>query len=69
MPLDDYSHVAGHRFPGGTTSVPHWMNRLWGDAVEADSDPSPDVHPVLVYYAAVQGSGVTFQDIFELMGH
>jgi hypothetical protein len=39
VPLDDYSHVAGHRFPGGTTSVPHWMNRLWGDAVEADSDP------------------------------
>jgi len=43
------------------------MNRLWGDAVLAEEDPSPDVHPVLVYYAAVQGSGVTFQDIFDLM--
>jgi hypothetical protein len=47
--------------------VPHWMNRLWGDAVAADGDPSPDVHPVLVYYAAVRGSGVTFDDIFALM--
>jgi len=63
----DYSHVIGHRFPGGRTSVPYWMNRLWGDAVLAEEDPSPDVHPVLVYYAAVQGSGVTFQDIFDLM--
>jgi hypothetical protein len=64
----DYSHVIGHRFPGGTTVVPSWMNRLWGDAVAADDDPAPHVHPVLVYYAAVQGSGVTFQDIFDLMG-
>ncbi len=65
----DYSHVIGHRFPGGTTIVPAWMNHLWGDAVVAADDPAPNVHPVLVYYAAVQGSGVTFQDIFDLMGH
>jgi hypothetical protein len=63
----DYSHVIGHRFPGGRTTVPSWMNRLWGDAVLAEEDPSPDVHPVLVYFAAVQGSGVSFQDIFDLM--
>lgn len=63
-----YAHLVGHRFPGGSTTVPGWMNRLWGDAVLAESDPSPEVHPVLVYYAAVQGSGVSFQDIFDLMG-
>jgi hypothetical protein len=63
----DYAHLIGHRFPGGRTSVPHWMNRLWGDAVAAEDDPAEDVHPVLVYYAAVQGSGVTFDDIFALM--
>lgn len=67
MSLTDYSHVIGHRFPGGTTTVPAWMNRLWGDAVLAPEDPAPYVHPVLVYYAAVQGSGITFQDIFDLM--
>jgi hypothetical protein len=68
MPESDYSHVIGHRFPGGRTVVPAWMNRLWGDAVAAEDDPAPHVHPVLVYYAAVQGSGITFQDIFDLMG-
>lgn len=68
MSPTDYSHVVGHRFPGGTTAVPAWMNHLWGDAVLAPQDPAPYVHPVLVYYAAVQGSGITFQDIFDVMG-
>jgi hypothetical protein len=68
MPLPTYDHVVGHQFPGGTTTVPAWMNTLWGDAVLAPEDPSPNVHPVLVYYAAVQGSGIEFQDIFDLMG-
>ena len=67
MPREDYSDLIGHRFPGGKTRVPYWMNRLWGDAVAARTDPSPYVHPVLVYYAAVQGSGIVFQDIFDLM--
>jgi hypothetical protein len=67
MARADYSHLIGHRFPGGTTRVPAWMNRLWGDAVAASEDPAPHVHPVLVYYAAVQGSGIAFQDIFDLM--
>jgi hypothetical protein len=62
----DYSHVIGHRFPGGVTRVPAWMNLLWRDAV-LDDEASDDVHPVLVYYAAVQGSGVSFQDIFDLL--
>ncbi|MCW3001058.1 MAG: hypothetical protein JWQ20_356 [Conexibacter sp.] len=65
MPDGPYEHVAGHRFPGGTTVVPAWMNRLWCDAVTAE-DTAPHVHPMLVYYAAVQGSGVDFQAIFDL---
>lgn len=32
-----------------------------------EDDPTPDVHPVLVYYAAVRGSGIEFQDLFDLM--
>jgi hypothetical protein len=62
----DYSDLAGHRFPGGTVTVPYWLNRLWADSVSAP-DPTPRVHPLLVYYAAVQGSGVTFGEIFALM--
>jgi hypothetical protein len=67
MAREHYRHLIGHRFPGGRTTVPAWMNYLWGEAVQAEVDPGRYVHPVLVYYAAVQGSGVTFQDIFDLM--
>jgi hypothetical protein len=66
VPAADYGRLSGHAFPGGTALVPAWMNRLWADAVSAP-DPSPHVHPLLVYYAAVEGSGVGFGDIFELM--
>lgn len=62
-----YAGVAGHQFPGGKTTVPRWMNHLWCDAVAARHDPTPHVHPMLVYYAAVQGSGVEFEDIFALL--
>jgi hypothetical protein len=62
----DYTYLAGYAFPGGTVVVPYWMNWLWADSVSAQ-DPSPYVHPVLVYYAAVQGSNITFEEIFELM--
>ena len=67
VPDGPYAHLAGHRFPGGRTVVPLWMNRLWCDAVGATRDTMPFVHPVLVYYAAVQGSGVEFADIFSLL--
>jgi hypothetical protein len=62
----NYDHLAGHAFPGGRVTVPSWLNRLWADSTGAD-DPSPLVHPLLVYYVAVEGSGVTFGDIFDLM--
>jgi hypothetical protein len=62
----EFAHLIGHRFPGGTVTVPRWLNRLWADSVAA-VDPSPYVHPILVYYVAVEGSGVNFQDIFDLM--
>jgi hypothetical protein len=62
---DDYSHLIGHRFPGGRVTIPDWLAWLWRDAVLAEN-PAPGVHPGLAYLAAVQGSGVTFQDIFDL---
>jgi N-terminal half of MaoC dehydratase len=61
----DYSHLVGHRFPGGSVTIPGWLDWLWRDAVLADSR-AEGVHPGLAYLAAVQGSGVTFQDIFDL---
>jgi acyl dehydratase len=61
----DYSHLVGHRFPGGRVTIPDWLAWLWCDAVLAEN-PAPEVHPGLAYLVAVQGSGVTFQDIFDL---
>lgn len=63
--IDDYSHLVGHRFPGGSVTIPGWLDWLWRDAVLADPR-AEGVHPGLAYLAAVQGSGVTFQDIFDL---
>lgn len=62
---DDYTHLIGHRFPGGRVTIPGWVDWLWRDAVLADPR-AQGVHPGLAYLSAVQGSGVTFQDIFDL---
>ena len=62
---DDYTHLVGHRFPGGRVTIPDWLAWLWCDAIGAENAP-PHAHPGLAYLAAVQGSGVTFQDIFDL---
>ena len=63
---DDYSHLIGHRFPGGTATIPGLgrlalARRRAGRAARAEaSTPASPTSP------AVQGSGVTFQDIFDL---
>jgi acyl dehydratase len=64
----DYSHLIGHRFPGGSVTIPAWLDRLWRDAVLAEPPGEGAAHPGLAYLAAVEGSGVTFQDIFDLAG-
>lgn len=64
--MPDYSHLAGHRFPGGTYTLPDWVCWLWADAAKL----KPDVaiaHPGLAYLVAIRGAGVSIQDIFDLM--
>jgi len=64
--MTDYRHLIGHRFPGGTYTLPGYLAWLWADA--ACTTPQPDVaHPSLGYIVAMQGMGVTIQDIFDLM--
>lgn len=76
----DFQDRIGHRFPGGTITVPHWENWLWCDTVLADHPahrspeaakalgyPAPVVHPGLVYFACMRGARVTIADIFKLM--
>ena len=76
----DFQDRVGHRFPGGTVTVPHWENWLFCDSVLADHPahrspeaaralgyPAPVVHPGLVYFACVRGARISIADIFALM--
>jgi acyl dehydratase len=77
---EDFQDRVGHRFPGGTVTVPFYENWLWCDSVLADHPayvsaeaaralgyPAPVVHPGLVYFACVRGARISFADIFRLM--
>jgi hypothetical protein len=63
---DDYSHLVGHRFPGGRARVDDWLDALWCDATLSERHP-PHAHPGLAYVACLEGSGVSIQDLFDLM--
>ncbi len=64
--MSDYSHLRGHRFPGGIYTLPGYICWLWTDA--AQLTPNPEIaHPGLIYLVAIKGAGVSIQDIFDLM--
>lgn len=64
--METYSHLVGHRLPGGTYTLPGWLCWLWTDAAQLPPD-SATAHPALAYLVAIQGAGVSIQDIFDLM--
>jgi hypothetical protein len=62
----DFSHLAGHAFPGGSyTLAPHeaW---LWADAVGATPDPG-FAHPEIAYMVGLHGGGASIGQIMELL--
>ena len=63
---EDYSHLVGHRFPGGRARIDDWLDALWCDATLSERHP-PHAHPGLAYVACLEGSGVSIQDLFDLM--
>lgn len=63
----DYSHLVGHRFPGGRFTLSPHLAWLWADCAMAEPD-SEVAHPTLSYFSALQGCGVSIQEIFDLMG-
>jgi hypothetical protein len=65
--LTDYSHLVGHRFPGGRFTLSPHLAWLWADCAMVEPDAEV-AHPTLSYYSAMQGCGVTIQEIFDLMG-
>lgn len=62
----DYSHLAGHRFPGGTYTLPGYESWLWSDAVMATPNKS-FAHPEIAYMVGLQGGGASIADIMELL--
>lgn len=63
---EDYTHLVGHRFPGASYTLPEWLCWLWSDTAELPADER-SAHPALAYFVAMQGTGVSIQDIFDLM--
>lgn len=64
--MTDYSHLVGHRLPGGSYTLPEYVCWLWADAAELQPDPEI-AHPGLAYFVALRGAGASIQDIFDLM--
>jgi hypothetical protein len=66
MSATDYSHLVGHRFPGGTCELPPYVNWLWEDAILSEHDGDV-AHPSLGYYIAMAGLGVSIGDVMALL--
>ncbi|MHB1467934.1 MAG: hypothetical protein ACYCU0_01695 [Solirubrobacteraceae bacterium] len=64
---ENYNHLVGHRFPGATYTLPEWLCWLWSDTAELPADER-SAHPALAYFVAMQGTGVSIQEIFDLIG-
>ena len=67
MSADGYSHLVGHRFPGGTYELPEYVNWLWEDAIVADHEGGI-AHPSLGYYIAMAGMGASIGEVMALLG-
>lgn len=66
MSAHDYSHLVGHRFPGGTYTLPEFVSWLWEDAILSEHDAGL-AHPSLGFYVAMAGLGVSIGDVMALL--
>jgi hypothetical protein len=66
MSSNDYSHLIGHRFPGGTCEIPEYINWLWEDVILSEHGGG-FAHPSLGYYVAMAGLGVSIADVMALL--
>jgi hypothetical protein len=65
--VNDYSHLVGHRFPGGRHTLESYEAWLWDDAVEAGPNAGA-AHPGSAYMIALHGGGASIQAIMDLLG-
>jgi acyl-CoA thioesterase FadM len=58
--------VVGHRFPGGSATLPAHRAWFWEDAIYAKHDPRV-VHPSYVLLMSAAGAGATIEEILGLV--
>lgn len=63
--MSDYSHLIGHRFPGGRVTAWKHLAWLWTDAVGAEQ-PAGVLHPSFVFALAIEGMGLTIEEVLAL---
>lgn len=72
--VSDYTHLKGHRFPGGRVTAWKHLAWLWTDAVggaqptgAVDADRRAEVlHPSFVFALAIEGMGLTIEEVLAL---
>lgn len=66
MTMSDYSHLVGHRFPGGTYTLADYVGWLWEDCILAEHDGAL-AHPSLGYFIAMAGLGASIGEVMALL--
>lgn len=64
--FDEIRALVGWRFPGGTTTIPHWENFLLTDVMCSPQLPGGLVHPSACFNAPLAGMGMTYSELFRL---
>src|SRR3954451_14634713 len=67
MSESPYAHLAGHKLPGATYTLPEYLTWLWHDTILVEPDKEV-AHPSLGYFVGMQGVGLSIGEMFDLMG-
>lgn len=66
MSKGPYAHLAGHKLPGATYTLPEYLTWLWHDTCLVAPDKEV-AHPSLGYFVGMQGVGLSIMELFDLM--
>lgn len=66
MSESPYAHLAGHKLPGATYTLPEYVTWLWHDAILVPPDKEVG-HPSLGYFIGMQGIGLSIMEMFDIM--
>jgi hypothetical protein len=64
--MSDYTHLIGHKFPGGRVTAHGHLGWLWADAAHAEQRPGV-LHPSYALMLGYEGVGATIDQILEVV--